>query len=107
MKKTILILLVTLLGCESPSVILPKHIDTVKKSTTVLPINGFYYYTGEYWIDCAGVTRQNVIFKSEVPISKEWTRESVAGGYLKVSGASSDTSFNYISDDTQNDYCGY
>ena len=107
MKKTILILLVVLLGCETPTVILPKPVDTVKTITTAFPINGFYYYTGEYWVDCAGATSKNVIFKSTISLSKEWTRESVAGGYLKVSGASSDTSFYYVSDDTQNDYCGY
>jgi len=111
MKKQIVyaLILVLVLGCERTSSISTKPIDTAKTgvSTVVLPINGFYYYSGEYWLDCAGVTVYNTVIRSAVPLTKDWTREGVAGGYFHVAQSTSDTTYSYLSDGTDNAYCGY
>lgn len=111
MKKQIVyvLILVLALGCDVSSPVTPTPVDTTKTggSTTALPINGFYYYSGEYWVDCASVTAKGMIIRSVTPLTRDWTRESVAGGYFHVTQATNDTTYSYLSDGTENVYCGY
>lgn len=103
-----LLLLIMLLGCEASSPVIPKPIDTAKTGTQLtLPINGFYYYQGEYWLDCAGVTVNNTIIRSTTPLIKDWTRDGVGGGYFHIKQPTTDTAYFYLSDGTENPYCGY
>jgi len=67
----------------------------------------YYYYVANFWIDCAGVTTYGVVIRSGVPITDAWSRDAVTGGYFQISYATSGPSYGYITDDTQNPYCGY
>jgi hypothetical protein len=78
--------------------------NTVKEINTITVGN---YYKADFWADCSGKTRVNVIVKSTIPITQQWTRDSIGGGYLHIIEKSTDTSYLYKSDGTQNPYCGY
>lgn len=108
MKKiTLLVLLVMFLGCDTPTIITPLPVDTTKSNQPKLPINGFYYYSGEFWLDCAGKTVNNAVIRSTVALDGNWTRDGVTGGYFHISEATTDTAYTLLSDGTVNPSCGY
>lgn len=87
-------------------------VTTSTVDTTDTCSTPYYYYDGEYWADCSGVTSYGEVIRSTVPLTLEWTRWDPASGgsganYLRITGVSSSTAYTYISDDTQNSYCGY
>ena len=84
----------------------PTTTTSTTTSTTTTPT--YYYYTGDYWVDCSGVTASNVIIRSTVSLTNTWTRVTGAySGYFFLTGIDPGTSYTYESDGTQNASCGY
>jgi len=78
---------------------------------TIVPCTSptYYYYEGNYWVDCAGVTATGVIIRATTILSMDWTRVTGAySGYFYLTGGiDPGPGYTYESDDSQNSYCGY
>jgi hypothetical protein len=75
-------------------------------STTTAPT--YYYYTGNYWVDCAGVTATGVVIRSTATLTGTWTRVTgTYSGYFFLTGIDPGTSYTYESDNSNGSSCGY